>query len=205
VNAHYGTPPRFRCFTDLAETMFKMGHFLATNAESFETLRKPSAHNKVVSAGAAHPAPALQKPLAERDAPALEAAFLVFDVSLEWLRRNIAAPVTMVYLPSPATIYRHADASVDVYTRWPLNEVRAMPAAEIHAASQRICERIREMTMARGARFIDMRPALRAAAAAAVIHGPQDWNHLNAAGYRVLGEALAREIDGASSTACVDW
>src|SRR5262245_46160935 len=27
----YGTPPRFRCLTDLGETSFKMAHFLVTN------------------------------------------------------------------------------------------------------------------------------------------------------------------------------
>lgn len=205
VGEHYGVPPRLRCLTDLGETMFKMGHFLITNTESFETLRTPSAHNKVLAGGAAHAAPALQKPPAERDPNVLEASFTVFDVSLEWLRRNFSAPVTVVYLPSPAAIYRHADASVDVYTRWPLNEVQAMPAAEIYSASQRVCEQVRTLTLARGARFIDMRPALRAAAASAVIHGPQDWNHLNAAGYRVLGEALARTTDESASMACVDW
>src|SRR3954468_18998624 len=42
VAGHYGTPPRFRCFTDLGETALKMVHFLITNVESFETLRKPS-------------------------------------------------------------------------------------------------------------------------------------------------------------------
>jgi hypothetical protein len=110
VGERYGAPPRLRCFTDLGETMFKMGHFLITNTESFETLRKPSTRNKVLAGGAAHAAPALQKPPAERDASALEASFMVFDVSLEWLRRNFSAPVTIVYLPSPAAIYRHGRA-----------------------------------------------------------------------------------------------
>jgi hypothetical protein len=205
VGDRYGALPRLRCFTDLGETMFKMGHFLITNTESFETLRKPSARNKVLAGGAAHAAPALQKPPAERDARALEASFTVFDMSLDWLRQHFSAPVTVVYLPSPAAIYRHAESSVDVYVRWPLNEVQAMPAADIDAASQRTCERIRELTLARGARFIDMRPALRAAAAGAVIHGPQDWNHFNAAGYRLLGETLARTIDDRASSECRDW
>src|ERR1044072_1426104 len=137
VGEHYGAPPRLRCFTDLGETMFKMGHFLITNAESFEALRKPSAHNKVLAGGAAHAAPTLQKPPVERDRQALEAALTVFDVSLEWLRRDFSAPVMGVYLPSPAAIYRHADASVDVYTRWPRNAVHPMPTAEIYASSQR--------------------------------------------------------------------
>ena len=201
----YSTPPRLRCLTDLGETMFKMAHFLITNAETFETLRKPSAHNKVLAGGVSHQAPALQKPPAEMEPRALEVSLMMFDLSLRWLKRNFSAPVTVVYLPSPAAIYRHAGASVDVYTRWPLNEVRAMPAADIDAASQRTCEEIRALTLGREARFIDMRPALRAAAASAVIHGPQDWNHFNEAGYRVLGETLARMMDGGASTACVDW
>jgi hypothetical protein len=50
-----------------------------------------------------------------------------------------------------------------------------------------------------------MRPALRAAAAKALIHGPRDWNHFNDAGYRVLGETLAKSIGDTASTACRDW
>jgi hypothetical protein len=205
VGGHYGAPPRFRCFTDLGETTFKMAHFLITNAESFETLRKPSMHNQVLAGGTPHAAPALQKPPAELDPHAIRAALMVFDASLDWLKQNFPAPVTVVYLPSPAAIYRHAEASVDVYTRWPLNEVMPIPAGEIYAASQRTCEHIRSLTLARGVRFLDMRPPLRAAAAATVIHGPRDWNHFNAAGYRVLGETLARTIDESASTECVDW
>jgi len=204
VSEHYGAPPRFRCFTDLGETTFKMAHFLITNAESFETLRRPSTHNAVLSGGMPHAAPALQKPPAEMAPGMVEASLMVFDVSLEWLRRNFSAPVTVVYLPSPAAVYRHTEASVDVYTHWPLNEVQEISAADIYAASQHTCEQIRARTLPRGARFLDMRPALRTAADNTVIHGPHDWNHFNRAGYRVLGETLAREMDGAS-TACVDW
>jgi hypothetical protein len=201
----YGTPPKLRCFTDLGETAFRMAHFLITNAESFDTLRKPSVRNKVLAGGAAHAAPALQKPPVEMEPHALGASLIVFDLSLRWLKRNFSAPVTVVYLPSPAAIYRHADASVDVYTRWPLNDVEAISAADIYKASQRSCEEIRALTLGREARFVDMRPALRAAAAMTVIHGPRDWNHFNDAGYRVLGEALASTLADGASTQCRDW
>jgi hypothetical protein len=131
---------------------------------------------------------------------------MVFDVSLEWLARNFASSaIAVVYLPSPAAIYRHAEPSVDAYVRWPLNEVQALAAGDIYAASQRTCGEIRQLTLAHRARFIDMRPALRAAAATAVIHGPRDWNHFNEAGYRVLGETLARMMSDTASTECVDW
>ena len=204
IMRHYAEPLRWRCFTDLAETAFKMAHFLATNVESWETLRKPSAHNKVLAGGEVATL-ALQKPPVEI-ATWIDAPLTVFDLSLGWLRRTFpAASITMVYIASPAALYRHADALVDVYTRWPLNEVRPVPASEIYAASQRTCEQIRTLTLAHRARFVDMRPALRAAAATTAIHGPRDWNHFNDAGYRVLGETLARGTDDAASTGCIDW
>src|SRR3977135_2704594 len=67
IAQRYGAPPGLRCFTGLAPTGFKMAWFLGTNAESWETLRKPSAHNKVLINGAPQPAPALQKPPVELD------------------------------------------------------------------------------------------------------------------------------------------
>ena len=204
IAEHYAAPPTLRCFTDLAETAFKMAHFLATNVESWETLRKPSAHNKVLAGGEVA-TPALQKPPVELDRRAIDASLMVFDISLEWLRSHFASAVTVVYLPSPAAIYRHADTMVDVYWRWPLMDVQSVGVADIYAASQRTCEQIRDLTMAQGVRFLDMRPALRAAAANALIHGPRDWNHFNDAGYRVLGEALAQTLGDTASTACRDW
>ena len=206
VRRRYEAPPPLRCLTDLGETGFKMAQFVITNAQSWETLRKPSAHNKVIAGGTAHAAPALQKPPLELDPALLTAALTVFDVSLEWLTRVFASTdITIVYLPSPAAIYRHAAPSVDAYVRWPLNQVESVTVEAIYAASQRTCEAIRKLALAHRARFLDMRPALRAAAATAVLHGPRDWNHFNDAGYRVLGEALARTLDDKASTECRDW
>jgi hypothetical protein len=206
IEMRYATLSPTRCYAELAETTFKMAQFLLSNRDSFETLRKPSAHNKVLAGGAANPAPTLQKPPFELSPAGIENALTVFDVSLAWLRRNFPrSAITMVYLPSPAAIYRHADKAIDAYTDWPLNTVRAVSVGESDAASQRTCEQIRGLTMAQGVRFLDMRPALRAAAANALIHGPRDWNHFNEAGYRVLGEALAKTIDDAASTECRDW
>ncbi len=168
-------------------------------------MRKPSAHNKVMTGASEVATPALQKPPVESTSW-IDAPLTVFDVSLGWLRRAYpSTEITLVYLASPATLYRHADALVDVYTRWPLNDVRPIPAKEIYETSQRTCEQVRALTLAHNVRFIDVRPELRAAAKAGPIHGPQDWNHFNDTGYRVLGETLARTIDDKASTACVDW
>jgi hypothetical protein len=205
IEAQYATLSPTRCYAELAETTVKMARFL-TNRDSFETLRKPSAHNKVLAGGVANPAPTLQKPPFELSPASVENALIVFDISLAWLKRNFPGSIiTMIYLPSPAAIYRHADQTVDTYVDWPLNTVRAAPVGDIDAASQRTCEQIRKLTMAQGVRFLDMRPALRAAAAHALIHGPRDWNHFNDMGYRVLGETLAKTIDDTASTECRDW
>jgi hypothetical protein len=205
IERQYARLSPARCYTELAETTVKMTRFL-TNRESFETLRKPSAHNKVLAGGLASPAPALQKPPFELPSASIANALMVFDVSLGWLKRNFPqSAITLVYLPSPAAIYRHGDTTVDTYTDWPLNTVHAAPVGDVDAASQRTCAQIRALTLAQGVRFLDMRPALRAAAAQSLIHGPRDWNHLNEAGYRVLGETLAKTIDDTASAECRDW
>lgn len=206
VEQQYATLSPSRCYTELAETTFKMAHFLLTNQRSFETLRKPSTHNKVMAGGAENAVPALQKPPFELAPASIDNALLVFDVSLGWLKRTFPqSAITMVYLPSPAAIYRHAGKTIDTYTDWPLDNVRSAPVGDIDAASQRTCEQIRTLTMAQGVRFLDMRPALRAAAAKELIHGPRDWNHFNDAGYRVLGETLAKAIGDTASSACKNW
>jgi lysophospholipase L1-like esterase len=206
IEERYGVPSATRCYTELGETAFNMAHFLLTNAESFETLRKSSARNKVLAGGAAHAAPALQKPPLELPTSSIANSLTVFDASLAWLARTYAqTAITLVYIPSPAAIYRHAEATVDAYVDWPLNNVRALAVADIDAASQRTCEQIRTLTLARGVRFFDARPALRAAGAKMLIHGPRDWNHFNEAGYRVFGETLAGILKDSASSACLDW
>jgi GDSL-like lipase/acylhydrolase family protein len=205
IETRYARLAPLRCYTEFAETTVKMARFL-TNRHSFETLRKPSAHNKVLAGGGAYPAPALQKPPFELPSAGIENALMVFDISLAWLKRNFPdSTITMVYLPSPAAIYRHADETIDTYTDWPLNTVRTATVGDIDAASQRTCEQIRTLTMAQGVRFLDLRPALRAAGTKQLIHGPRDWNHFNEAGYRVLGATLVQMLDDTASTACRDW
>src|SRR5947209_2667458 len=94
IEQHYAVPPTLRCFTDLADTGLKMAQFLITNTETFESLRKPSSHNKVLAGGAAHAAPTLQKPPIELDPRAIDASLMVFDVSLAWLRRYFMSAIT---------------------------------------------------------------------------------------------------------------
>ena len=81
---------------------------------------------------------------------------------------------------------------------------RRFPGAAIYANSQKICERIRAITLAQSVGFMDTRPALRAAAAVQALHGPRDWSHFNEAGYRVLGKLVADYLGRPSADACDD-
>lgn len=68
----------------------------------------------MLTGGVPHPAPALQKPPPELTPAGIEKALTVFDASLAWLRRRFPqSAIMVVYLPSPAAIYRQADTMVD--------------------------------------------------------------------------------------------
>jgi hypothetical protein len=134
-----------------------------------------------------------------------------------WLRKRFRnVPMTVVYIPSPAAMYRHATDQVishDIYLpitdpsqvgKEQLFDGRVFPISAIYKKSQKICEAIRGITLAQGVDFIDTRPTFRAAAAQRPMHGPKDWNHLNENGYRVLGSYLAKRLGAPAADTCDD-
>ena len=58
-----------------------------------------------------------------------------------------------------------------------------------------ICALVRTATIDQGAGFLDLRPAVRAAGANKLLHGPHDFGHFNRNGMEVLGQEVARRID----------
>jgi hypothetical protein len=127
-------------------------------------------------------------------------AAMVFSRSLAWLRAQFPdIPVLVAYLPSPAVAYRFAGGTASV-REGPAAVMRS--TGVVQAASQSLCQRFRKLALEGGAQFLDARPALRAAAQVAPVHGPLDWDHFNEAGYRALGQALVPAIGGTESTPC---
>ena len=188
-----------RCYLYLGDTAWRMTRFLITNKDDWNFQFRPSHHNKVVVAGAQHSTATLQVSLVRPDQRGFEAGMTVYDLSLQWLRRNYASSsIAVVYLPSPAATYRHAGAAVETYGG-------LIPIQQIYAVSQTTCEAIRRATLRQDVQFIDTRPTLRAATATRLIHGPRDWNHFNEAGYRLLAAIVAGHLENPSNTACVDW
>jgi hypothetical protein len=161
--------------------------------------------NRVLAAGGELSLPPLLPPLRhpEDRKGNLEGslALVVFDEALAWLTSYFPhAAVTVVYIPSPAAVYRFADSTIA--TSKPVRGTKT--AAEVYAESQSICEHIRSVALERGTGFIDPRPDLRDAAYGAPVHGPFDWDHFNERGYRALGTVLAHS-HSAQRTDCRDW
>jgi hypothetical protein len=213
----YAVEPHWRCYAHLGEMVERMGRFVIRRRLRRERyVDLPASDNRILIAGVPTATPELQvpsMPLGEQD---IADGLTVFDRSLAWLRRNFpGVPVTVIYIPSPASTYRHATAAVvgrDIYPldisrkngRPMLVDGQTFPVSQVYAHSQRICEGVRAASLANGAGFVDTRPALRAAGARQAVHGPRDWKHLNETGYRLLGALVAKHLDDRPSDPCDD-
>lgn len=152
--------------------------------------------NAVEIAGKAAELPGhLQSPALELTRGELERATLVYDRSLVFLQKLLpGTPVLVVYLPSPLSSYRLLGAEVSSQQYVPDSAAR-YPRQRVAEYSDAICQLIRTATINHGAGFLDLLPAIRAASASALVHGPRDFKHFNRKGMEVLGQAVAERID----------
>ena len=123
-------------------------------------------------------------PVTSGEAPLLAPFLEVRDV-----RKHFAGvPITMVYVPSPLTIYRHAGEDVSFCSFFSSGLV---PKALSEQHHDRMRDMVARISADQRVDFVDATPALRAAASTSVIHGPRDWDHLNKIGYEALGTLVA--------------
>jgi len=193
----YGASYPWHCHLQLLDTAIRMAQFLyqyylGRIDIAYCGHRAPHA-NRIVAGGRTVEAPPLLGP-----APALrdEHILLGMDVlarSLHWLRHRFEdVPITVVYVPGPLSVYRLAGENASYCISYNIGSV---PGAKVERNSDFMAGRVREIAAEQGVSFLDARPALRAAASVAVIHGPIDWDHLDEAGYRVLGKLVASHVD----------
>ncbi|MEZ5787791.1 MAG: hypothetical protein R3D62_15250 [Xanthobacteraceae bacterium] len=211
----YGAPAWWRCYGNFGLVVRQMAKIAAQRLRSLAT-----------AAPSAPPPPAHHSP--ERPSPErrhgvrdevlanvhlgpsttltdqeLDLATTVFSRSLAWLRRRFPnVPILVVYLPSPAIVYRLPPGKVQMREK---SSLVPYQSSELYARSQRMCTMIRLPSIELGARFLDTRPTLRAAAATQLLHGPLDWDHFNEAGYHTLGKAVAQAIASPGDQGCMDW
>ena len=213
LRERYAKPSPWACHGHFGYMLFRMGRYAVKYSwRPPAVIDLPGTMNPVVVNGSVQMAGEFQAPPLRMRPAEIDTGVLVFSRSLAWLRDRFPdAPVTVVYVPSPPSVYRHA-GDVHVKEVYEVDEARgptfkfglAVPPADIYARSQLTCDKIRAATLAGGAGFIDARPALRKAAAHAFVHGPRDWNHPNELGYRTLGTLVAEKIGRPEPDACDD-
>jgi hypothetical protein len=137
----------------------------------------------------------LQSPALELTRPELQLAVLAYERALAFLRKVLpGAPVLVVYLPSPLSAYRLRGREVSIQP-YVVGRATRYPSERVAQSGNVICDLIRTATLAQGAGFLDLRPAIRAAGASDLLHGPRDFKHFNRRGMEVLGRAVAARID----------
>jgi hypothetical protein len=196
LNEQYVGWPLLRCHAQFGETLFKEAEFLSqyyiTGYHVTYCGALVPSRNHIVVGDQTIETPSLQGAAPHLSDDSIRLGMAVFARSLAWLRQHFKqVPVTMVYVPSPLTIYRHAGDDISYCSPYSGGLVA-------RAISERHHDLIRDMVARISAEqrvdFIDATPALRAAAATSAIHGPRDWDHLNKIGYEVLGTLVATQF-----------
>jgi hypothetical protein len=137
----------------------------------------------------------LQSPAMELTRPEMAKAALVFERSLVFLCKLLPhTPVLVAYLPSPLSSYQLLAPEVSIWQYTMLDKTR-YPKELVAEYSNSICLLIRAATIAHGAGFLDLRPAIRAASGREILHGPRDFRHFNRKGMEVLGQTVAERLD----------
>jgi hypothetical protein len=195
---NYAVTYPWHCHWQLADLMVSMASF----AFRYHVLGLPVDNcgseaplsNRLIVGDRIIEAPALLGPslLPVGDGP-IRAGMDVLAHALSWLRlRFPGVPVVLVYVPSALSVYRLAGDSVTYCVGW--NVIRTASTAETARKHDFIRDIARDIARDQGIAFVDATPVLHAAAAAQVIHGPRDWDHLNEIGYRALGSLVAAHV-----------
>lgn len=141
-------------------------------------------------------------PLADNmQGPALDLTDQELDVSIGLFeqaldlgqKRSGKTKLAVVYIPSVLATYEIAGSQVhsqDYFSR----SRQLHERASVGKRSRHIRSEIERISRAKGILFIDTTDELQQAALQEALHGPKDWNHLNARGYTVLGTAIAHEL-----------
>jgi hypothetical protein len=194
----FASVSQWKCRAYLSDTIWRMAKFLFQHHVQGISIEAGRGHDTaLIVAGEQVRAPRLDGPeLVYSDDQVLD-AMRVFERSLAWLRSRFPdVPITVVYVPSPASVYTFAAEAIVVGVGQ--STITASPT-QVALRSDLICDLLRTATLAHGAAYLDARPALRTAAKTHLLHGPIDWAHFNKAGYHILAEIVVQQITGAGT------
>jgi lysophospholipase L1-like esterase len=207
LSEDYGTFASWRCHLylfDIASRMSRFFYKYYTGGDPYRVQYTPGGSGLLIG-GSTIDAPApLDGPAIEVSDADIRSGIMVFDRSLSWLKARFpAVPITVTYIPTALSIYRLTGPSYR-YSIEPRDDGKSNSATaeQIARNSNLLCNLVRAASARNDVGFFDTRPALREAATKQLLHGPADWVHFNAQGYRALGHALADRVDSPGVDAC---
>jgi hypothetical protein len=195
----------WRCQLHLSDTIGRMAKLYYRTLVYGSGFTAKVRVNSVLLSGGTTEAPYLEGAAIDMTDEQIVAGVRVFDRSLAWLQHRFpGVPVTVIYIPGAVSIYRFTGDTVSFFSRkvigWTAGKA---PISKVERNNRLMCRLVRQASTDHGARFVDAKPTLRAAASTQAIHGPRDWDHLNRAGYTVLGNLVADHLKtGAADTGC---
>jgi hypothetical protein len=195
LTEYYAADNPWRCHLELMDTATRMTqflyqHYVAGLDIDYCGQDAPGA-NRLVVGGKSFEVPALQGPAPGFSDEPIQRGMKVLDRSLTWLQHRFKdVPVTVVYVPSPLSVYR-IEGETAALCRY---QALTGSVAQSRRNSDFMTDLVQKSATDHGMDFMDARPALRAAAAVNLIHGPRDWDHLNEIGYRALGALVASGV-----------
>ena len=134
----------------------------------------------------------LHSPSMELSLQEIHLGVYIFRQSLAYMLGQFPGiKVSMVYIPAVLACY---DISSTYASFQPYNKGRdtVTKSELIFLRSDKIFSMVRAVAQDLGVQVIVVRPALRKAAKAEIIHGPKDWKHLNKLGYHVMADAIIK-------------
>jgi len=131
--------------------------------------------------------PFLQGPALGFDSDQMKLSLYVLDQSLDYIKCYLKeTQFFVVYIPSVLSSY----TITSHYVSESKAGNRVFPTEDVYKKSSYIAAKVKELSENNGMCFIDIRDNFRDATKNEIIHGPNDWEHLNMKGYQLLARSV---------------
>ena len=134
----------------------------------------------------------LQSAATELNQAELDLSIDVFLECVKYVNKKYpTSKLYVVYIPSPVTVYEWR-SPVQIQT-WLYPEQNSITKEKNDQYSEYIRETIVALLENTEIQFIDATKRLRLESKIQLLHGPQDWKHLNGRGYELLAEIISEQ------------
>jgi len=133
----------------------------------------------------------LQSPALELSQEEINMNIYIMEQCLLFLRDYFpGVPISVVYLPSPLSVYELTSETVSIETYHDRDRIYKRDL--VRKQSDTIAEQVKGMLKKHDLDFIDPRMPLREAAKDRHVYGPVDWWHFNKEGQKIIADVVLK-------------